>query len=97
MKVETNLLNISVPQNDRVQQLTQADVRSSSRTQSTASGSDGVDLGSQAGLVATAKTAGLADQSNVVQKLRALIQSGQYQVDSAALSESIITAAGNGY
>ncbi len=97
MKVETNLLNISMPQNDRVQQPAQTDVRSSSRTETVASGSDGVDLGNQAGLVATAKAAGLAGQSNIVQNLRALLQSGQYQVDSAALSESIVTAASNGY
>jgi anti-sigma28 factor (negative regulator of flagellin synthesis) len=97
MKVETNLLNISMPQNDRVQQPSQADVRSSSRTQSVTTASDGVDLGNQAGLVASAQSAGVAERSNVVQSLRALVQSGQYQVDSAALSASIVTAASNGY
>jgi anti-sigma28 factor (negative regulator of flagellin synthesis) len=97
MKVETNLLNISMPQNDRVQQPSQADVRSSSRTQSVTTAGDGVDLGNQAGLVASAQSAGLAERSNVVQSLRALVQSGQYQVDSAALSASIVTAASNGY
>jgi len=97
MKVETNLLNISMPQNDRVQQPSQADVRSSSRTQSVTTAGDGVDLGNQSGLVASAQSAGLAERSNVVQSLRALVQSGQYQVDSAALSASIVTAASNGY
>jgi anti-sigma28 factor (negative regulator of flagellin synthesis) len=97
MKVETNLLNISMPQNDRVQQPSQADVRSSSRTQSVTTAGDGVDLGSQAGLIASAQSAGLAERSNVVQSLRALVQSGQYQVDSGALSASIVTAASNGY
>jgi anti-sigma28 factor (negative regulator of flagellin synthesis) len=97
MKVETNFLNISMPQNERVQQPAQPDARSSSRTQSVTTAGDGVDLGSQAGLVATAKAAGAADQSNVIQSLRALVQSGRYQVDSAALSESIVTAASNGY
>jgi anti-sigma28 factor (negative regulator of flagellin synthesis) len=97
MKVETNFLNISMPQNERVQQQAQPDARSSSRMQSVTTAGDGVDLGSQAGLVATAKAAGAADQANVIQSLRALVQSGRYQVDSAALSESIVTAASNGY
>ncbi len=97
MKVETNLLNISMPQNDRVQQPTQGDVRSSSRAQSVTGAGDGVDLGSQAGLIATAQSAGQADQASVVQRLRALVQSGQYQVDTAALSESIVTSASAGY
>lgn len=97
MKVETNLLNISIPQNDRVQEPLKADGRSSARTQSYQTAGDGVDLGSQAGLVAAAQSAGTADQSSVVQRLRALVQSGQYQVDSGALSESIVSAAANGY
>jgi anti-sigma28 factor (negative regulator of flagellin synthesis) len=58
---------------------------------------DGVDLGSQAGLVATAQALGQAGQSSIVQQLRALVQSGQYQVDTAALSQSIVSAASSGY
>ena len=95
MKVESNLLNISMPQNDRVQQPSQANVPSASRTESVTASGDGVDLGSQAGLVATAKSA--SDQSGLLQSLRALVQSGQYQVDTGALSASIVTAASNGY
>jgi len=53
---------------------------------------DGVELGGQGGLVAAAQSAGVADRANAVQYLRGLVQSGQYQVDSAALSQSIVTA-----
>jgi anti-sigma28 factor (negative regulator of flagellin synthesis) len=97
MKIESNLLNISMPQSDRIQEPSKPEGRSSSRTQSLTASGDGVDLGSQAGLVATAQTAGLADRASTVQRLRALVQSGQYQVDSAALSESIVSAAYSGF
>jgi len=93
MKIENNLLNISMPQSDRVQDPQKAESQSSGRTPFIRAAGDGVDLGSQAGLVATAQSAGQSDRASVMQSLRALIQSGQYRVDSAALSNSIITAA----
>jgi len=96
VKIENNTLNISMPQNDRVQELTKAEGSSQGRTQLLKTAGDGVDLGSQSGLIAAAHTAGLADRASVVQSLRALVQSGQYQMDTAALSESIVTAAQHG-
>ena len=93
MKIENNLLNISMPQSDRVQEPSKAQSQSSGRTQSFSVAGDGVDLGNQAGLVATAQSAGQADRASIVQSLRALVQSGQYKVDTAALSYSILTAA----
>jgi anti-sigma28 factor (negative regulator of flagellin synthesis) len=93
MKIESNLLNISMSQSDRVQEPLKPDNSSSSRKPSPTAGGDGVELGRQEGFVATARSAGLAERTSVVQYLRGLIQSGQYQVDSAALSESIVTAA----
>jgi anti-sigma28 factor (negative regulator of flagellin synthesis) len=92
MKLENNLLNISMPQSDRVQEPSKAQSQASGRTQSAQTAGDGVDLGSQAGLVATAQ-ASQADRASITQSLRALVQSGQYKVDSAALAYSIVTAA----
>jgi hypothetical protein len=92
MKIESNLLNISMSQSDRVQEALKPDNSSSPRKASLAAAGDGVDLGSQAAFAAAAQTAGLPERASVVQYLRGLVQSGQYQVDSAALSESIVTA-----
>lgn len=93
MKLENNLLNISMPQSDRVQEPSKAQSQASGRAQSFAAAGDGVDLGSQAGLVAAAQASGLSDRASVTQSLRALVQSGQYKVDTAALAYSIVTAA----
>ena len=93
MKIESNLLNISMSQSDRVQEPSKAQSQSSGRTQYVKTAGDGVDLGSQAGLVASAQTAGLSDRAAITQSLRALVQSGQYKVDTAALSYSIVSAA----
>jgi anti-sigma28 factor (negative regulator of flagellin synthesis) len=92
MKIESNLLNISMSQSDRVQEPSKPDSNSSSRKLSLTAAGDGVELGGQGGLVAAAQSAGVADRANAVQYLRGLVQSGQYQVDSAALSQSIVTA-----
>jgi len=92
MKIESNLLNISMSQSDRVQEPSKPDSSSSSRKLSLTAAGDGVELGGQGGLVAAAQNAGVADRANAVQYLRGLVQSGQYQVDSAALSQSIVTA-----
>lgn len=96
MKIESNLLNISMSQSDRVQEPSKPGTSSSSRKPSVTAAGDGVELGRQEGLVAAAQNAGLAERASVVQYLRGLVQSGQYQVDSAALSESIVTASRHG-
>ena len=60
MKIESNLLNISMPQSDRVQEPSKAQSQASSSHASRSNvAGDGVDLGSQAGLVASAQAAGL--------------------------------------
>jgi anti-sigma28 factor (negative regulator of flagellin synthesis) len=96
MKIESNLLNISMSQSDRVQEPSKPDSSSSSRKASLTAPEDGVELGRQKTLVATAQSAGKDEGASVVQYLRGLIQSGQYQVDTAALSESIVTASQHG-
>jgi anti-sigma28 factor (negative regulator of flagellin synthesis) len=92
MKIESNLLNISMSQSDRVQELSKPDSSSSSRKLSLTATGDGVELGGQGSLVATAQNAGQDERASVVQYLRGLVQSGQYQVDTAALSKSIVAA-----
>ena len=96
MKIESNLLNISMSQSDRVQEPSKPDSSSSSRKLSLTAAGDGVELGRQGALVATAQNAGQDERASVVQYLRGLVQSGQYQVDTAALSESIVTASQHG-
>jgi hypothetical protein len=92
MKIESNLLNISMSQSNRVQEPLKPDTNSSSRKPSLTAAGDGVELGRQDAFVAAARSAGLPERTSMVQYLRGLVQSGQYQVDSAALSESIVTA-----
>jgi anti-sigma28 factor (negative regulator of flagellin synthesis) len=64
--------------------------------QNGAFGSDQIDLGSQSDLVSQAQTAFSGDRAARLEQLRALVQSGQYQVDTQALSQSIVSAAVNG-
>jgi anti-sigma28 factor (negative regulator of flagellin synthesis) len=58
---------------------------------------DQIDLGSQSDLVSQAQTASSGDRAARLEQLRALVQSGQYQVDTQALSQSIVSAAVNGF
>jgi len=58
---------------------------------------DQIDLGSQSGLVSQIQNAGADARASRVQELRAAIQSGQYQTDTAALSQSVVNAMTNGY
>jgi anti-sigma28 factor (negative regulator of flagellin synthesis) len=62
-----------------------------------ASGSDRIDLGAQNDLVSQAQTAGTDARAARIEQLRLLVQSGQYQVDPVALSQSIVQSALNGY
>ena len=65
-----------------------------SQAQSTVS--DGIELGSQNGLLGQAQSAGTDSGQARVEQLRALVLSGQYQVDTKALSQSIVTGTLNG-
>jgi anti-sigma28 factor (negative regulator of flagellin synthesis) len=58
---------------------------------------DRIDLGSQSDLVSQAQTAGDQSRAARLEQLRALVQSGQYQVDPVALSQAIVQSAINGY
>jgi anti-sigma28 factor (negative regulator of flagellin synthesis) len=67
-----------------------------SRIENTGDTGDRIDLGSQA-LLSKAQEADSAARTSQVERLRALVQSGQYQVDHKALSQSIVSSAINGY
>jgi anti-sigma28 factor (negative regulator of flagellin synthesis) len=61
-----------------------------------ATSSDRIDLGNQSDLVSQAKTAGADARAARIEQLRVLVQSGRYQVDPVALSQSIVQSALNG-
>jgi flagellar biosynthesis anti-sigma factor FlgM len=89
---ESDLLNISKPQSERLSETPNSASSSSRAFRSQGSASDGIDLGSQLGLVSQAQAAGADSTAARIQQLRALVQSGQYTVDTHALSGSIIDA-----
>ncbi len=99
MKInESSILTTSKPQSTQLYETPKLDGGSSSSAAGrTADTGDDIDLGSQASLLSQAQTAGAAASSADVQRLRALVQSGQYQVDPGALSQSIVSAAVSGY
>jgi flagellar biosynthesis anti-sigma factor FlgM len=95
---ESDPLQIEKPQSERVTSTPKTGSNSSGPvTTSTTGSSDGIDLGSQLALLSQALQSGADERSSRVDQLKALVQSGQYQVDSGALSESIVGAALNGY
>lgn len=93
---ESDSVNISKPQSDRLSESQNASSRATRTLQAAGDSSDGVDFGNQNGLLSQTLNAGAADRASRVEQLRALVQSGQYQVDSGALSKSIVDATLNG-
>ncbi len=59
--------------------------------------SDQVDLAGQNGLLSQAQTASADSRSARIEQLRALVQSGQYNVDTGALSQALVNSALKGY
>jgi anti-sigma28 factor (negative regulator of flagellin synthesis) len=98
MKInDPSALNIARPQPSQVYETPKSSGGSSpSAGPPAAASADHIDLGSHASLLSQVQTAGASESSATVQRLRALVQSGQYQVDSAALSHSIVSAALSG-
>jgi flagellar biosynthesis anti-sigma factor FlgM len=93
---ESDSVNISKPQSDRLSESQNSSSRATRTFQAPGDSSDGVDFGNQNGLLSQTLNAGAADRASRVEQLRALVQSGQYQVDSGALSKSIVDATLNG-
>ena len=97
MKINENSnLTTSQAQASQIYEKTRLEGSLSSASAPANSG-DNIDLGSQASLLSLAQGAGAAESSETVQRLRALVQSGEYQVDTAGLSQSIVNSAINGY
>ena len=93
MKIqESDLLNISKPQSERLTETPNSSSSSSRAVKSQGGATDGIDLGSQLGLVSQAQDAGTDSTAARIEQLRALVQSGQYQVDNNVLSRSIVDA-----
>jgi anti-sigma28 factor (negative regulator of flagellin synthesis) len=93
---ESNVLNIPKPQSGKVYEPVSTSQGTNSPSRGVASPGDNIDLGSQSGLMAYAQQAGSSERQDRIQELRTLVLSGQYQVDSSALSSSIVSAAANG-
>jgi flagellar biosynthesis anti-sigma factor FlgM len=94
---ESDTLNIPMQQSQRLYGAVQSDSNGTSAPRRTQAGSDGIDVGGQSGLLASAQAAGQDDRASRIEQLRQLVQSGNYKVDTNALSESIIGAALQGF
>jgi flagellar biosynthesis anti-sigma factor FlgM len=94
---ERDILNIPKPQSEKLYEAPKPSSGSAAKSKPSVAAGDQIELGGQAGLVSQVQAAGSDGRSARVEELRALVQSGQYQVDTAALSESIVNATLNGY
>ncbi|MBZ5677379.1 MAG: flagellar biosynthesis anti-sigma factor FlgM [Acidobacteriia bacterium] len=96
MKIdERKALNTQKPQSEKVYE-TKANVSSRTAKNSSPALQDGVALDSQDQLRALAMAPSAEDTSRVA-RLTQLVQSGQYQVDPAALSGAMVAAMLKGY
>jgi flagellar biosynthesis anti-sigma factor FlgM len=93
---ERDTVNISKPQSERLTESPKTPSRTTRVSQPAGTPGDRVDFGSQNTLVSQTLDAGAAARTARVEQLRALVQSGQYQVDTGALSKSIVDATLNG-
>jgi len=66
-------------------------------TQNSVASTDWVDLAGQSGLLSLAQNTSGDTRAAQLEQLRALVQSGQYEVDTNALSQAIVTSAMSGY
>jgi anti-sigma28 factor (negative regulator of flagellin synthesis) len=94
---ERDALNIPKPQTERLDSTQGSNSDPAMVAKRSETRSDQIDLGRQTGLLTQAQTAGVDERALRIEQLRALVQSGQYQVDTAALSQAIVGAAINGY
>jgi len=90
-------LTIGNPQSGPVQEPVRTSRNTGGTSSATTSSSDRIDLQSQNGLLNLAQAVNSPQFDERVQQLRALVQSGQYQVDPQSLAESLVSSALNGY
>jgi len=96
--VQGGYVNIQSAQSQKVSETpNSADRAQTQAAPAFGSPDDAIDLSSQNDLVALAQAAGASQRNGQVEQLRALVQSGKYEVDSASLSESIVQGALKGY
>jgi len=96
MKIdERKALNTQKPQSEKVYE-TNAGVSSRNTQKPFTSGEEGVALNSQDQLRALAMSP-TAEETSRVERLKELVQSGQYQVDHLALSGAMVAAMLKGY
>lgn len=97
MKInERDALNLSKPQSNRLHTEIGSGGSLKPAESSHASG-DGIELKGQADLLSQAQTAGARERESNIERLQALIQSGAYHTDTAALSNAIVSGTVNGY
>jgi flagellar biosynthesis anti-sigma factor FlgM len=94
---EQAAMNIPKSQSGSLYNAPGPSLTSTSAPKSSEKAGDQIDLASQSGLVSQIQSAGVDERASRVQELRAAVQSGQYQVDTAALSQSVVTSMLNGY
>lgn len=94
---QDNVNTISKPQTQAVFDSPNAPSAAGRPAQSADTSTDHVDLGSQSGLLSQAQSASEDTRQARIDQLRSLVQSGQYEVDTHALSEAIVNSATNGY
>ncbi|HLW77160.1 MAG TPA: flagellar biosynthesis anti-sigma factor FlgM [Bryobacteraceae bacterium] len=90
-------LTIGTPQSGSVQEPVRTSGNAGASGKGSTSSSDRIDLQSQSGLLSLAQAVNSPQMEERIQQLRALVQSGQYQVDSPTLADSMVNAALNGY
>jgi flagellar biosynthesis anti-sigma factor FlgM len=88
---------ISKPQTQPVFESPKPASASGRPAQTSGVSADQVDLTSQNGLLSQVQSSGADSRAARLEQLRALIQSGQYEVDTHALSGAIVTSTLNGY
>lgn len=88
---------ISKPQTQRVDDSPKPASTTGRTSQSVDTSSDRIDLEGRSGLLSQAQNDTGDDRTTRLEQLRALVQSGKYEVDSSALSQSIVSAALDGY
>jgi flagellar biosynthesis anti-sigma factor FlgM len=94
---ERDALNIPKPQSERIDTATRPNQDGAWAVRRSDIRSDQIDLGRQNVLLSQAQASGSEERASRVEQLRALVQSGRYQVDNVALSQSIVNATINGY
>jgi anti-sigma28 factor (negative regulator of flagellin synthesis) len=90
-------VNIHLSQSGKPEEPTKAGTSSAGARKNGLSKEDRIDMDAQSQLQALALAVSDPERADRVAQLRALYESGQYQVDATALSGAIVTAMLQGY